>query len=69
MKRQCMKAAILVISSLMVLNSCKHDKDDYEKKPYTVTDNDRVSYAEKTFGITIDKLQDWVLTNETTTTI
>ena len=50
---------------LMVTTSCKHDMSDYVKQPYTVSDSERLSYAEKILGnITIDPKQDWVLTNQ-----
>ena len=54
-------AALLTVCSLSVMTSC-HDLDEYIKKPYTVTDSERVTYAEKTFGVKIDPQQDWVLT-------
>ena len=47
----------------MMLTSCKHDANDYIKKPYSVTENDRLRYAEEQLGITIDKQQDRTLTN------
>ena len=59
-----LSAAVLAICSLIMLTSCSHDDDKYEKKVYPVTDDERVSYAEKILGVTIDKEQDWVLTRE-----
>ena len=59
-----MMAAVLTSCGTMLLTGCKHDSGDYEKKVYTVTDQDRVSYAEKTLGINIDRQQDWTLTND-----
>jgi hypothetical protein len=50
----------------MVTTSCKHDADDYVKKPYTVTDNQRLEYAQETLQTTFDKQQDWVLTKQCT---
>ena len=41
--------------------------DNY--KPYDVTDEDRVKYAEEKLGVTIDPNQDWVLTDECNVTI
>lgn len=58
-----MQAAILLISSMAVLTSCKHDMDDYTPQPYTSTGNDRLKYAEQVLGVTIDPQQDWTLTN------
>jgi len=52
----------MLATGLMVATSCKHDLDDYVKKPYTVTDDERLAYAEKTLQTTFDKQQDWVLT-------
>jgi hypothetical protein len=53
----------MAVGCLLALNSCEHDMDKYQKKP-TQSDAERVSYAEKVLGITIDKQQDWVLTKE-----
>ena len=53
----------MAVGCLLALNSCEHDMDKYQKKP-TPSDAERVSYAEKVLGITIDKQQDWVLTKE-----
>lgn len=36
----------------MLLTGCSHDMDNY--KPYDVTDEDRVKYAEEKLGVTID---------------
>ena len=52
----------MLAAGLMVATSCKHDLDDYVKKPYTVTDNERLEYAQRTLNTTFDKQQDWVLT-------
>ena len=56
--------ATMMMCGLMVTTSCKHNMDDYVKKPYTVSDSERLSYAEKTLNTTIDKQQNWVLTNQ-----
>ena len=56
-------SGIMAVGCLLALNSCEHDMDKYQKKP-TPSDAERVSYAEKVLGITIDKQQDWVLTKE-----
>ena len=57
--------AVAMICGLMMTTSCKHDADDYVKKPYTVSDGERVAHAQKQLGdITFDKQQDWVLTNQ-----
>jgi hypothetical protein len=53
----------MAVGCLLALNSCEHDMDKYQKKP-APSDAERVSYAEKVLGITIDKQQDWVLTKE-----
>lgn len=53
----------MAVGCLLALNSCEHDMDKYQKKPVP-SDAERVSYAEKVLGITIDKQQDWVLTKE-----
>ena len=58
-----MQAAILLISGIVVLTSCKHNMDDYTPQPYTSTGNDRLKYAEQVLGVTIDPQQDWTLTN------
>ena len=62
-KRLWFFSGIMAVGSLLALNSCEHDMDKYQKKP-TPSDAERVSYAEKVLGITIDKQQDWVLTKE-----
>ena len=62
-KYLCMWATMMTCG-LMVTTSCKHDLSDYVKQPYTVSDSERVSYAEKTLNITIDPKQNWVLTNQ-----
>ena len=57
--------ATMMMGGLMVTTSCKHDLNDYTKQPTTVTDSERLAYAEKTLGnITIDPNQNWVLTNQ-----
>jgi hypothetical protein len=56
-------SGIMAVGCLLALNSCEHDMDKYQKKPVP-SDAERVSYAEKVLGITIDKQQDWVLTKE-----
>lgn len=64
-----MLTAILTCGTLMT--SCKHEMDDYvppQPKPLP-TNAERVAYAEKLFGVTIDKNQDWVLTNEYSVTV
>lgn len=62
-KRLWFFSGIMAVGCLLALNSCEHDMDKYQKKP-TPSDAERVSYAEKVLGITIDKQQDWVLTKE-----
>ena len=52
----------MMAAGLMVTTSCKHDLDDYVKKPYTVSDGERLEYAQKTLKTIIDRTQDWVLT-------
>lgn len=59
-----MTTTILLACGAVVLTSCKHDMDDYVKKPYTMTDEERINYAEQTLGITIDRQNDWVLTTQ-----
>jgi len=66
-----MPAAILTICGIMALSGCNHDMDanvtqteTTVKQPYTMTDEERVKYAEQTLGITIDRQQDWVLTTQ-----
>ena len=49
------------LTLVVVFTGCKHDLAEYQ--PYTVTDEERVTYAEKVLGnIRIDPNQDWVLT-------
>ena len=60
---------IILFTGATVLTSCSHDMDDYRKKPYDVTDEERVKYAEQKLGTTIDPEQDWVLTSEYSVTI
>ena len=62
-KRLWIFSGIMAVGCLLALNSCEHDMDKYQKKPVP-SDAERVSYAEKVLGITIDKQQDWVLTKE-----
>ena len=63
-------AAILTSCGTMALTGCKHDLgNDNTKKPYTVTDQERMSHAEKTLGISIDQQQDWTLTNDNSVSI
>ena len=57
-------ATIMLVGSITMLTSCKHDSDDYVKKPYSVTDDDRLRYAEKKLGITIDRQQDWTMSKQ-----
>ena len=63
-----MLTAIFFIG-VTLLAGCSHDMDDYKKKPYDVTDEERVAYAEKLLGTTFDTEQDWVLTSECSVTI
>lgn len=56
-------AAILVCGDMM-LTSCKHDMSDYMPKPYSVTDAERLAYAEKVLGVKIDPQQDWALSQQ-----
>lgn len=58
-----MFTATLLVCSTQVLTSCKHDTDGYTPKP-APSDKERVEYAEKVLGVTIDPNQDWVLTSE-----
>ena len=59
-----MLATLLLVGSITMLTSCKHDADDYVKKPYSVTDDDRIRYAEGKLGITIDRQQDWTMSQQ-----
>ena len=59
-----MLATLLLVGSITMLTSCKHDADDYVKKPYSVTDDDRIRYAEGQLGITIDRQQDWTMSQQ-----
>ena len=43
----------------MVLTGCKKDMDDYVKKAYSVTDEDRLLHAQKVLGVIIDRQHDW----------
>ena len=54
-----MCAAILFAGTTWT--SCHHDMDF---KPYDVTDEQRVAYAEQVLGVTLDPNQDWILTSE-----
>jgi len=60
--------AIIFSYGSVALTSCKHDTDNY-LKPYPVTDQERVEYAQKILGVTIDPEQDWELTSEYSVTI
>ena len=60
--------AATLFAGAITLTSCSNNEDDY-KKPYDVTDEDRVKYAEGVLGTTIDPEQDWVLTSECSVTI
>lgn len=69
-----MLTATLFVCSTLVLTSCKHDMDGYTPTPTPTptpapTDKERVAYAEKVLGVTIDPKQDWVLTSEYSVTI
>ena len=59
-----MLATLLLVGSITMLTSCKHDADDYVKKPYSVTDDDRIRYAEEQLRITIDRQQDWTMSQQ-----
>lgn len=61
------KLTAILFGGAMLLTGCSHDMDNY--KPYDVTDEDRVKYAEEKLGVTIDPNQDWVLTDECNVTI
>ena len=61
-------AGIVFACGTVALTSCKHDMDDY-LKPYPVTDEERVEYAQKVLGVTLDPEQDWVLTSEYSVTL
>lgn len=73
------KAFGLVLLGAMALSSCKQDLYENQPKPEettddggttaVVTDAKRVAYAEKVLGVTIDKEQDWSLTEEYSITI
>lgn len=62
-----MWSAILMGCGL-TLTSCKHDMSDYTPKPFP-TDQERVQYAERILGTTIDLNQDWILTSEYRVTV
>ena len=62
-KKLCLWAAIMTCG-LITTTSCKHDANDYIKKPYSVTDEERIAHAEKTLGTTLDKQRDWALSKE-----
>ena len=59
-----MLATLLLVGSITMLTSCKQDADDFLKKPYSVTDDDRILYAEGQLGITIDRQQDWTMSQQ-----
>ena len=59
-----MLATLLLVGSIAMLTSCKQDADDFLKKPYSVTDDDRIRYAEGQLGITIDRQQDWTMSQQ-----
>lgn len=59
-----MLATLLLVGSITMLTSCKQDADDFLKKPYSVTDDDRIRYAEGQLGITIDRQQDWTMSQQ-----
>ena len=58
----------ILFAGITLLTSCSHNEDDY-RKPYDVTDEDRVKYAEEKLGVTFDPEQDWILTNECSVTV
>lgn len=58
----------ILFAGITWLTSCSHNEDDY-RKPYDVTDEDRVKYAEEKLGVTFDPEQDWILTNECSVTV
>jgi hypothetical protein len=59
-----MPAAILTVCGMMLLSGCKHDANDYVKKTYSMTDEERIAHAEQTLGTTIDRQHDWALTTQ-----
>ena len=60
-----MPAAILTACGIMLLSGCKHDMNDYVKKPtYSITDEERIAHAEQTLGVTLDRKHDWSLTTQ-----
>ena len=73
------KAFGLVLLGAMALSSCKQDMYENQPKPEettddggtpaVVTDAERVAYAEKVLGVSIDKEQDWSLSEEYSITI
>ena len=71
------KAFGLVLLGAMALSSCKQDMYENQPKPEeptpdpptVVTDPERVAYAEKVLGVSIDKEQDWSLSEEYSITI
>ncbi len=67
-----MKKTILMAAlASMVLTAC-HNQAEYEKQPdanKAVSDAERLKYAEKTLGISIDKNQNWVLTEKATVSV
>ena len=64
MKQKMLWVFATLACGIMVLTSCKHDMDSYVKKPYSVTDGERLSYAEKTLGVTIDRQHDWTMSQQ-----
>ena len=59
-----MLTAVLFTGGIMALSSCSHDKDDYVKKPYDMTDEERIRYAEQILGVKLDRNQNWILTEQ-----
>lgn len=61
--RHWLGAAMMATAVMLATTGC-HNHDAIDYKPYTVTNADRVSHAEKTLGVTLDKQHDWALTGE-----
>ena len=59
-----MLTAVLFTGGIMALSSCSHDKDDYVKKPYDMTDEERIKWAEQVLGVKLDRNQNWILTEQ-----
>ena len=55
---------VLLFTSAAALTSCKHDADDYLKKPYVISNEERLKHAEEQLGVSLDRQQDWVLTQQ-----